>query len=75
MSKKQTRIGSLSFLIKEAEADKKPVRHPKCKGYYYFTDCGYEFDCDYNTELLCEDCKYGACGGRKDPEAKCNQAR
>ena len=46
-------------------------RHPKCKGYKYWTDCGYEYDCEYNTDLPCEDCKYGM--GRKDPDAKCNQ--
>lgn len=28
-------------------------------------------DCDYDTTILCEQCKY--CGGKKDPEAKCNQ--
>ena len=44
-------------------------RHHKCKGWYdaYTGD----YDCDYDTLLLCEDCKYGV--GRKDPEAKCNQ--
>lgn len=28
-------------------------------------------DCDYDTDILCEECKYS--GGKKDPEAKCNQ--
>ena len=42
----------------------------KCLGYYdYYGD----FDCGYQTSITCEDCKYGVCGGRKDPEAKCNQ--
>jgi hypothetical protein len=47
-----------------------PARHPKCEGYYseYFG----EFDCAYETTLTCDECKYGPCGGRKDPEAKCN---
>lgn len=48
----------------------KPTRHPKCKGYY--SDYFNEFDCAYQTALTCEECKYGPCGGRKDPEAKCN---
>lgn len=46
-------------------------KHPKCKGYKYWTDCGYEFDCGYETTIDCDQCKYGV--GRKDPEAKCNQ--
>ena len=50
-------------------------RHGKCAAY----QCNHpldppEWDCGYNTTIECEDCKYciGA-GGRKDPEAKCNQ--
>jgi len=46
-----------------------------CKGYKYFTDCGYEFDCGYDTTIECEECKYGSCGGRKNPEAKINQQK
>ena len=49
-----------------------PSKHPKCKGYKTWTDWGYEYDCEYNTNLACDDCKYGV--GRKDPEAKCNEA-
>lgn len=45
-------------------------KHPKCKSYRYWTDCGYEYDCGYPTDLACDDCKYGS--GRKNPEAKCN---
>jgi hypothetical protein len=45
-------------------------KHSKCRGYKYWTDCGYEYDCGYETEIACEECKYG--GGRKDPEAKSN---
>jgi hypothetical protein len=45
-------------------------RHPKCKGSYdAYTG---EYECGYDTSLICEDCKYGI--GREDPEAKCNQA-
>lgn len=56
----------------EDSGGSKNKRHPKCEGQKYWTDCGYEYDCGYNTELSCEDCKYGM--GRKDPEAKCNQS-
>ncbi len=49
--------------------DVKPLKHPKCKGVYDEWS-GYS-DCEYNTTLMCEDCKYGV--GRKNPEAKCNQ--
>jgi hypothetical protein len=40
-----------------------------------WTAWGYEYDCGYGTTIDCEQCKYGACGGRKDPEAKCNQPK
>lgn len=53
--------------------DDKP-QHPKCAGYWIGGyDMGREFDCGYDTTIDCEDCKYGDAGGRKDPEAKCNQ--
>lgn len=52
-----------------------PSRHPKCKGYMINTPDCYEFDCEYGSELTCDECKYGGCGGRKDPEAKCNQLK
>ena len=44
-------------------------KHHKCAGYYdaYRGD----YDCNYNTILTCDECKYGL--GRKDPEARCNQ--
>jgi hypothetical protein len=44
--------------------------NPNCKGYKYWTSWGYEFDCEYESILTCEECKYGH--GRKDPNAKCN---
>lgn len=49
-----------------------PSRHPKCRGYRT-QDVGWgsEYECGYETTIDCEQCKYG--GGRKDPEAKCNQ--
>jgi len=46
-------------------------KHPKCLGSYdSFTG---EYDCGYESILICEDCKYNKTGGRKDPAAKCNQ--
>ena len=47
-------------------------RHPKCRGYRT-QDIGWgsEYECGYETTIDCDGCKYG--GGRKDPEAKCNQ--
>jgi len=61
--------------MKDIEAFLNPdkiKKHPLCKGYRYWTACGYEYDCGYKSELLCEECKYGL--GRKDPEARCNQS-
>jgi hypothetical protein len=56
-------------LLNEPEPEpKKWAKHPKCLGE---KDYWGEFDCGYQTTLMCEDCKYGL--GRKDPEAKCNQ--
>lgn len=40
------------------------LRHPLCKGD------GIDH-CGYYTVIDCDECKYG--GGRKNPEAKCNQ--
>ena len=45
------------------------VTHIMCKGYYdQYTG---DFDCDYNTTLTCEECKYGL--GNRNPAAICNQ--
>jgi len=45
-------------------------KHPKCLGYYdEFTG---DYDCGYESTIICEDCKYGA--GSKNPEAKCNKS-
>jgi hypothetical protein len=48
-------------------------KNPKCKGYRYWTSWGYEFGCEYESVLDCDECKYGL--GRKDPNAKCNQSK
>ena len=42
-------------------------------GCTYERSDGYDTDgaCGYNTTIDCDECKYG--GGRKDPEARCNQ--
>jgi hypothetical protein len=45
-----------------------------CKGNYdYYIGFGWDFECGYSTTIECEECKYSGHGGRKDPEAKCNQ--
>jgi hypothetical protein len=47
-------------------------RHPKCLGFYdAFLG---EHNCEYDTKLTCEECKYCNAGGRKDPAAKYNAA-
>jgi hypothetical protein len=51
------------------------IKNKGCKGFKYWTDCGYEYDCEYNTIISCDECKYNGFGGRKDPEAKCNQQK
>jgi len=48
-------------------------KHIKCEGYYDAHTGDY--GCGYSTKLMCEECKYCIDGiGRKDPEAKCNEA-
>jgi len=58
-----------SEMTRAIKKDKR-TKHPKCKGNF---DYWGEFDCDYPTTIICDDCKYGV--GRKDPEAKCNQLK
>lgn len=52
-------------------------RHRKCAAYQYNHPLDPpEWECGYNTTIDCEDCKYYiGSGGRKDPEAKCNQQK
>ena len=40
-----------------------------CKSYKEWTDCGWEYDCDYEYSggINCEDCIFGCCGGIQDP--------
>jgi len=40
-----------------------------CKGYKSWTDCGYEYDCDYEFagEITCEECMHCSYGGSMDP--------
>lgn len=56
--------------LKVVLAEGKRPKHPKCEGYK--THEG-DYDCGYNTTLMCEECKYGL--GHKDPEANCNQPK
>ncbi len=32
------------------------MKLPTCTGYKFFTDCGYEFDCESIHGQSCEDC-------------------
>ncbi len=63
------RVPQLSEIIKTVSPSSH--KHPKCKGTYDAFNGDY--DCEYMPSFACEDCKYGNNGGRKDPEAKCNQ--
>ena len=49
-------------------------KHPKCA----IQTCNHpldpvEWECGYGAIIDCDECKYGRRGGKKDPEAKCNQ--
>ena len=48
-------------------------KHSRCRGSVSHTMDGTDYDCEYNTDLSCEDCKYGL--GRRDPEAKINKIK
>ena len=58
----------IDFTLIDEPGPERREKHPKCLGE---KDYWGDFDCGYQTTLMCEDCKYGL--GRKDPEAKCNQ--
>jgi hypothetical protein len=47
------------------------VKLPKCSGLQYWTECGYEYDCDASSDV--ESCEYCLCqyhrfGGLYNPE-------
>lgn len=68
----QRPTGALKLLLEDLDKLKdRPVTNTGCQGYY--DEWAGDYDCGYNTAITCEDCKYGSCGGRKDPAAKCNQ--
>ena len=54
------------------------IEQNRCLGYSYFTDCGIEYDCGYDTVVVCDDCTFVVAhesgDGRrgKKPWAKCN---
>lgn len=65
-----------SFLLDLLETTRpaKVIKHhAKCR--LQFDAYNGDYDCEYQTTLTCDDCKYGSAGGRKDPEAKCNQLK
>ena len=42
-----------------------------CRGYWTLdTGWGRDYECGYGTSINCEDCIYGACGGKLDPEVE-----
>ena len=53
------------------------MKIPSCSGYKYWTDCGYEYDCNAVHEEVCENClccseiysryKYNPITGRRVP--------
>jgi hypothetical protein len=57
------------------------IQGHKCLGYKYWTDCGYEYDCEYESDILCEDCIFvvasesGDKRKGKKPWAKCYEDR
>ena len=50
-------------------------RRAKCKAVRTSGPEGDDYSCGYDTTITCDDCKYAAYPGRKDPEAKCNQPK
>ena len=53
------------------------AKHPKCKGRKIESPDGTDYDCDYGTTIICDECRYcdGNNGRGKDPAAKCNQPK
>ena len=66
------KLEKLKSMMVEPPAKCRPP-HPKCKGYVAYSMDGNEYDCEYGSKLECDQCKYGGWGGKKDPEAKCNE--
>ena len=46
------------------------MKLPTCTGHQYWTDCGYEYDCDAVHEDKCDMClaSYKTLGGRIHPK-------
>lgn len=65
-----------SFLLDLLETTRpaKVIKHHVKCGLRFDAYNG-DYDCEYQTTIACEYCKYGGFGGRKDPEAKCNQLK
>lgn len=55
----------------------KIIKHPLCKGRVYHTLDGTEYDCDYGSEVTCDQCRFLAHnrGRGKDPRAKINNPK
>jgi hypothetical protein len=63
------KMNTISDLEKSLDSSKK---NDGCLGY---SDREGDYDCGYQTIIICEECKYSGCGGRKDPAAKRNQLK
>lgn len=61
MTHKQTFATLINNVVSE--------KHPKCLGTY--DEWNGDYDCEYDTIITCDECKYGV--GKKDPEAKVNR--
>ena len=66
-------IGSDSMRAHSAVKPPVVFHHAKC-GLRFDAHNG-DYDCEYAPTIACEDCKYGGFGGKKDPEARCNQQK
>jgi hypothetical protein len=45
------------------------MKQDKCAGYKSWTDCGWEYDCNYEFagDIDCGNCIFGGHGGNEDP--------
>jgi hypothetical protein len=48
-----------------------------CAGYKTWTDCGWEYDCEYEFagDIDCNLCLFGGHGGYLDPRTKSHRSR
>ena len=44
--------------MKEPTKGQIKVSNHRCLGDFHWTDYGYEFDCEYETDISCDDCVF-----------------